>query len=174
MSGQEQGVRVFDWDRDYSELVEEPKACVVCAQTEGAAPKVEPPLQPRPVSSRILPLILAAVFIAGLAYEKADVARSVLPFGFASVADSSTFGVGANAPEADAIAIVDTLPPELMVYELAQYQRFMLGLQRMTLPELQSYAQKTRSDLDAAPVALAPFYIDALFLLEREVLQRGS
>ncbi len=164
---------MFDWDRDYTELVEKPKAADAGSKMAEVTPKVIWSPAARLASPHILPVLLVAVFLAGLAYEKADAARSVLSFGMASTPEWSVFGVSALTPNTGASAMIDALPPELVVYERAQYQRFMLGLSNMTLPELQNYAQRTRADLDAAPGALAPFYTDALFLLEREALQRG-
>lgn len=120
-----------------------------------------------------MPAMLVAIFLVGLAYEKSDCVRAVLSFRMLATAEGPPPLPSAPNTVPEAGALMDPLPPELRIYEQAQYARFMAGLRDMTLAEIAAYTRKTRADLDAAPVALAPFYRDALFLLEREAGRRG-
>lgn len=164
---------MFDWDRDYSDLVEQPSEAVSGCRKERAPSDRVAETSAQISSSRVMPAMFVAIFLVGLAYEKSDGVRSVLSFRMVANAEGSLPlpSAPSSVPEAD--ALMEPLPPELRVYEQAQYARFMAGLRAMTEVELATYARKTRADLDAAPVALAPFYRDALFLLEREAGRRG-
>lgn len=160
---------MFDWDRDYAELVgaDPEKGVQAQRRAKQAAPQFMSRDWLRRLSSaRLLMAALAVCLVAGLTFEKRAELSGVMSRVSGLQAESL------SALRADS-AVVDTLPAELVMYDVAQYQRFMQGLQGMTAPDLHAYLRATRTDLALAPAALAPFYRDALFMLERHMRAIG-
>ncbi|TVR45851.1 MAG: hypothetical protein EA386_11525 [Rhodobacteraceae bacterium] len=160
---------MFDWDRDYAELVGAERAEHAQAQhrAQQAAPQfMNRDWMQRLSSARLFMAALAVCLIAGLTFEKRAKLSGALPRISGPQAESLF------AAQADSV-VVDTLPAELVMYDAAQYQRFMQGLQGMTAPDLHAYLRATRTDLALAPAALTPFYRDALFMLEQHMRDIG-
>ncbi len=84
----------------------------------------------------------------------------------------ATFGLDANAFVSAERG--ETLPSELVAYDLQQYQRVSADLSRMSIADLQDYLSATRHQLRHAPAKMEPFHRDMLFLLNAEIARRGG
>ncbi len=168
---------MFDWDRDYTELVEgrasvtEPtdaettetdaetteKIATQPATTEDASSS--PPARRR----YLVHCALAAVFVAGMAFEKADAVQY-----FAK----SAVSVDIFGPVVEQ-AVANPLPQGLLIYEAEEYRRLMAGLQGLNAAELDQLAQSARADMYRAPQGMVPYFRDALFLIQRKLDSHG-
>lgn len=167
---------MFDWDKDYSDLVGGSKHSI------GAGRRAARP--PQSITSHdssdehsarhlVLPLLIGAAFLIGLALEKGHVLQMVRPASVpADMLIMSEFQPELPRPSAQPESFV--LPEELKIYDRDQYRRFMRGLQGLSVSELRELERAKRSDKARAPEGLAPYFHDALFLLKREIAQRGA
>ncbi len=152
---------MFDWDEDYSDLVGEAPA-----PADTRVPVPAPAAAPAPswLRTHLPGVALAALFAAGLAYEKADLGALRGAVGLGPV---GLIGAQASGPASAADG------PALQVYDPAQAQLFTAGLARIGPDDLRAYAARTRADLRHAVPEMALFHADALTLLQHEMDRRG-
>lgn len=167
------GAWMFDWDQDYSELVEGPKkkdeAAECCSKPSHSAVPVDDASSdsgngPGFLRRNLVPLLLSAVFLTGVVFEKTDIRQGVA---MASVTDGALAFVVPPTTES-------SLPAGLLAYDEGEYRRFMAGLRGMNIADLHALAHAKRADLLLAHEGLAVYYRDALLLLDEEIARRGA
>lgn len=155
--------RPFDWDRDQpvmlaARAVQRPAPVAISARPGAMAPRTWRGL--------LLTSALGVAFLSGVALER----------GLWQMANARNFlvtSLGANTPLALPL-LPDSVPQELVIYDAAQYGRFLAGLRQMSMADLLAYAGAVRRDLNAAPAFMAPFHKDALFVIEAEIALRQA
>ena len=164
---------MFDWDKDYADLVEGPGHGALTDQTLAsqihcasvlAAVSDRDKAEPHFLRRHFMTLVLGAMLVGGIAFEKADAMKMLGK----AAATGDVFSL--VAPQ----ELAKPLPEGLVVYQEGEYRRFMLGLRGLSVQELDLLRQTTRADLHAAPDTMAPYFHDALLLLEREIVLRAS
>ena len=152
----------FDWDRDYDELLAKVSASSTRIGATTTTASVKPVRARLRASGIAIPIVLCSLLLSVLAVV--EIGPTMLPT-LARVEPA----IGLRILPPSSVAV---LPPQLQVYDHAQYQRFTQGLRRMSAKDLLGYETRLRHDLAAASMFMAPYHLDALFVLEAELVRR--
>jgi len=153
----------FDWDRDYDELLAKVSASSTRIGATTTTASVKPVRARLRASGIAMPIVLCSLLLSALAVV--EIGPTMLPT-LARVEPA----IGLRILPPSSVAV---LPPQLQVYDHAQYQRFTQGLRRMSAKDLLGYETRLRHDLAAASMFMAPYHLDALFVLEAELVRRN-
>ena len=150
---------MFDWDSDQHENPERSAADV------SGQPGTKSGYW-RVMASRWLAPVAV---VLGIALAAQSVFRINLPFDGTRYTKASVGGLRAALVRGSE----SEMPDDLIVYDAEQYQNFMTGIVRFNDTDLLQYAATTARDLQQIETVMAPYMLDALSLIHREIERRG-
>lgn len=157
---------MFDWDRDCDEVLHHTRVAPHARPAAGAMASLDGNDAPVPSVPELPTPSRGMLLAAGLA---------VALFLPERVADASN-----AAPLVDFVALAEVSapaqpapPPDLEVYDDAQYRAFMDGLRDFGDAQLREYAALTMQDMERSAGFLQPAFRDALRITQLEMDQRG-
>lgn len=165
---------MFDWDRDYDNLV---AAAATRDKGARANPDAPPPWAARPplrMPMRVLWSLAASALVLVAALMVAGQVRPAPGPETALAPDPEAAQLDTDAPAAQAQPAASPAPVALLAYRPADAARFRRGLGRFSDDDLLIYAQQTRHMLANPDDPLAPFLADALALTEAETRIRAQ
>lgn len=154
---------MFDWDRDYEDVVQNQTIRVRRDPDENGAAK---PWYWQSLASRIvLPAVAAVGIMVALFMGNQWVGSATAT----TQISAAIFGSGSVTPAQQAI----TMPSNMRVYEQADFDRFMVRMASISDTDLVQYSHAMQRDLGDGMGVMAPYQTDALTLTRLEMTRRG-
>lgn len=161
---------MFDWDRDFDDVLSETRVAEHARPDPAQADPLDgadaqiPTLRDLLAPGQAMLLALGLGVAALLPEQLADASKA------APLLDSAALA-GVLASAQPVVTLVP--PPELEVYDAAQYRAFLTGLRDFGDAQLRDYAALMARDLGQSAGFLKPSFRDALRVAQYEMTRRG-
>lgn len=153
---------MFDWDRDYEDVVRKNKI------RRSTIPDADAPVESRwywrGLMTRIVLPVVALVMLGTAGYVAQHLAGSATA---TSRISAAVFNPSLARPSSIA------MPANLVVYDQAGFDRFVASMARINDGDLVQYALNTQRDLGGGDGVMSPYLRDVLTLTHLEMERRG-
>lgn len=156
---------MFDWDRDYEDVVRDRTMNMSEFQDEDGAPG-----QTAPRRSRSKQMVLGALALMIVSAPAFTALNDMMPWSESRDVSIAVFDISQHAmPATNALR----MPESMAMYDREAFERFAESVSRVSDADIVSFAVTVRRDLDEGDWLMAPYQSDMLALIRLEMERRG-